>query len=367
MLRRRNDIDSYNQQESFIIDNNEYQTIGRDTVLLNINKSKCKHFVIPAKVISPNGNEYKVSNVAVHFNGRKWQLAKTISFDKGTDMQVIPISLIFLSKSIFYFPPRIKRVITDVMLHIKWPKIILDYSNKFISVMRNNIIMNNHPLELLHEQMARSRLYIRETLRIVGKRSFMSNKYIKYISIPPSTEIISAHAFQACINLQYIKFAKNSKLKKIGRFAFKGASITKLNIPSSVELIDHYAFSSCKNLSYITIYIDSKLIGIGDNAFEKLNIKSIYFPKTLTIFGKHTFKSCKKLTKIKLANDSQLLVINRHSFIDTSLELIVTPTAEYFIGNTDFKRRNDLFDVTMVWNKEKKIPEFGKILEKSIK
>lgn len=67
--------------------------------------------------------------------------------------------------------------------------------NQFISVMRKKNIMNLHPFEHLYDDSSRSRMFFRETIRIIGKCSFGLYNSLTSLVFPPSVEIIGDAAF----------------------------------------------------------------------------------------------------------------------------------------------------------------------------
>jgi len=76
-----------------------------------------------------------------------------------------------------------------------------------------------------------------------------------------------------------VVFSPDSKLRKIGKGAFRGCALETICIPSSVENIDDEAFRKCDQLKSVVFMADSQLQVISFNAFEGcLNLQTIESP-----------------------------------------------------------------------------------------
>lgn len=141
--------------------------------------------------------------------------ATTISFDESSEITTIPVTHINCCKSMFFLPPKIKRVKGEYRDHINEnmsPIIVCDKSNKFVSIENKRSIVNLHPFEVLYQHLIRKRISIRETTRIIGGGAFINNSVIESVVIPPSVVIITDFAFNECINLRRIEFSGDSAL-----------------------------------------------------------------------------------------------------------------------------------------------------------
>ena len=93
------------------------------------------------------------------------------------------------------------------------------------------------------------------TLTISGKgmmpenKTFKKNNKIKKVIIKDGITSISAHAFEDCKNLKYIKLPKT--IKRIGCKSFYNTSIENLTIPEGVEVIGEGAFNTCNYIKAI--------------------------------------------------------------------------------------------------------------------
>ncbi|OHT04191.1 hypothetical protein TRFO_28361 [Tritrichomonas foetus] len=205
----------------------------------------------------------------------------------------------------------------------------------------------------------------------IPPKSFHANKTIQSIMIPKSVEYIADNAFSES-TLISIVFEKDSKLKKIGNFAFEHSNIKCITIPKLVRHIGTRAFYNCiyltecdldegSNLQFIDIEAfcnteivkmclpgsilsirqsafkdTSKLIDfkfseisnleiIEDNAFQNSGITSFYIPETVKYIGKGAFNLCKSLTHFHFSHKSKLEIISESLFAESQIYFITIP------------------------------------------
>lgn len=313
------------------IDNIEYEISNSNFVVLKKIGKSCDHFIVPSDILHKNGSKYKVIGISQYFKTLKDGQIDVISFDKSTEIQIIPTNFIFSCSSSFYMPPNAKKVIKAHSKKINSPKILFDGKNEFISVISDFFIMNNHPLELVCQEFLRTRLIIRETMRIVAIKSFYSNNNIKSVIFPSSVEIIGAMSFYQCKNLINITFKGNSKLRRIEGSAFSGTSLFKISLPASLEEVLYDAFGDCQNLTSINLHKDSKLKSITNNVFDLKNIESFDFPASIELIGRDVFAAC-KISSISFPIDSRLIKIEENVFQNTKISSVVFPPSLEVIG-----------------------------------
>lgn len=118
------------------------------------------------------------------------------------------------------------------------------------------------------------------------------------IIIPDFIEIIGYSAFYECRRLKKIIIPANTKLKIIGKKAFK---CTKISIPSKVTKIGDWAFSSCYELHQIEIPNDSELQIIGEHALYEVPIETIFIPSQVTQIKNNAFDLCSELKTIQFS------------------------------------------------------------------
>lgn len=105
-----------------------------------------------------------------------------------------------------------------------------------------------------------------------------SDKINIKLEIENGVEEIKPFTFKGLSWIRQVSFEKNSKLKRIGEFAFANCNnLTSITIPNSVTSIGEYAFLDCRHLTSITI------------------------PSGVTSIGPYTFYGCSNLL-IKTSN-----------------------------------------------------------------
>lgn len=115
---------------------------------------------------------------------------------------------------------------------------------------------------------------------IVGKSNKNINDYdviifacreISNAFIPSFITRINQFAFSFCVNLNEVKFEKNSKLNSIGYCAFAFSMLKKISFPSQIKIIDDKAFLQCIKLKSITFKKPKKLKNDNSNQLNGQN------------------------------------------------------------------------------------------------
>ena len=75
--------------------------------------------------------------------------------------------------------------------------------------------------------------------------------------------LMIGRCFYWCRSLEEVIFADDSKLRHIGKEAFKWSGLKKITIPSGVETLDNEFFSGCKSLEEVIFANDCKHGRIG--------------------------------------------------------------------------------------------------------
>ena len=88
---------------------------------------------------------------------------------------------------------------------------------------------------------------------------------------------ICDNAFDGCSLLKEITFAKESRLKRIGAYAFLDSSIEAFLAPSALKEIGVMAFCKCYELSFVQL--NDGLESIGELAFWGAKIKNLKLPR----------------------------------------------------------------------------------------
>lgn len=124
--------------------------------------------------------------------------------------------------------------------------------------------------------------------------------YIKHVTIREGTEII----WDIC---------------------FRCSELAVVTIPASVEIISTEAFNFCMKLQRIIFAKDSRLIEIKDGAFSYCySLRKVNFPKTLRIIRKDAFSFCSSLVRVSFPHDSQLEEI-KEAFKETEIGSLSLP------------------------------------------
>ena len=98
------------------------------------------------------------------------------------------------------------------------------------------------------------------------------------VRIASSVEAINANCYKNCKSLEEVIFTNDSKLRHIGRNAFKKSGLKKIRIPREVETLGDECFEGSTFLAEVISADDSKLRRIGNRTFEISHLTSITIP-----------------------------------------------------------------------------------------
>lgn len=117
------------------------------------------------------------------------------------------------------------------------------------------------------------------------------------LNIPDNVEEIAEFACSELLELQHVKFTKDSNLKIIKPGAFSQCvNLKEIQIPDGVEVIGYSAFAQCIDLKKVGIPKSVKLI--GDYAFLRCyDLESIDLTN-VEYLGQKSFKDCASLKEI---------------------------------------------------------------------
>jgi hypothetical protein len=150
--------------------------------------------------------------------------------------------------------------------------------------------------------------------------------------IKSCVETISDGCFSSCDSLFEVTFELASKLKEIGKSAFKECAIKSIEIPSNVEVIGEECFYCCKSLCEVTFESGSKLKGISKSAFSNCAIKSIRIPSSVEVIREFCFSDCKSLCEVRFESVSKLKAIGNSAFYKCGIKSIRIPSNVEVIG-----------------------------------
>lgn len=149
-------------------------------------------------------------------------------------------------------------------------------------------------------------------LKRIGKKAFCTT-CIHVIELPKSVEELGICALTSSV-LYYALWDEDTRLRMIDYACFQKTSLRYIFIPPEVREIKDNTFKQCTNLSVVRFSTNSKLKKIGDYAFKMTNINSIHFPRTLEVFGKGCFEDCKILFHVIMPPRSNKLIIDPTAF-----------------------------------------------------
>lgn len=329
--------------------NYQYEEIDKNHVLLYDLMTDSDYLYVPA--VTKGGK--KIIGFSRNFTyDFKRKPFDAILFEKSSYIERVKVEMI--KSKYFYFPPRAKRVVSEFWLGKIAQTLKCNKDNRYISIIGKNNILNHHPLELHCQNFFRSRLSIRETVRIVGSISFYNSMNLKLIIFPSSVEKIGFCAFQECSCLNRVIFKNNSHLRIIDSCVFKMTSLISFDFPPTVERIGNDAFYECNKLSTITFPRDSKLNSIRGSAFEGTSIKSIDFPPSLEKIGEKAFFKCMSLKSISFPVESKLKSIEYLAFSLTRIKTVDFPSSLETIGENSFEMCTSLCSISFPKNSKLK-------------
>lgn len=194
------------------------------------------------------------------------------------------------------------------------------------AIISGNITtINSHAFDNC-KNLKRVEITIDSKLKKIGKYAF-SKTGIESFTISPHITQIEEGAFHSCSCLKTVKFHKDSKIRQISSHMFTYSSIESILIPSTINYIRDDAFFNCKNLKTIEFEQNSQLHIIGSNSFSFLKeIESISIPSSVTLIMKSAFYSCENMKLFKIPENSELRIIQKMAFWScSSIEKVFIP------------------------------------------
>lgn len=166
--------------------------------------------------------------------------------------------------------------------------------------------------------------------------------YYKYIVKGYSVEVTCAgyYTYNGVVSIP--EEVNKMKVKRIGKDAFSGCSVTSVIIPNSVESIDDYAFFRCGALKSITI--PNSVLTIGFAAFNESGLTSIIIPNSVEIIERSCFGGCKYLSSVTLSQYLDDLSEGLFSGCG-SLKSITIPNNVKKIGSSAFENCKNISSI----------------------
>jgi len=112
----------------------------------------------------------------------------------------------------------------------------------------------------------------------ISRKAFIDSRHLEKVIFPKSLTRINADAFLNCHRLKEIKFPYDSKLEKIGKFAFAFTQIEKVKLPNSIKVIGNRSFFNYSSLEILNIPDDLVYLP-KDRFLNSYNIKEIHISK----------------------------------------------------------------------------------------
>jgi hypothetical protein len=173
---------------------------------------------------------------------------------------------------------------------------------------------------------------------------------LRSVYIPAEVVDLGDNCFYGCKGISKVIFARNSRLRRIGKRAFDGSGLRKIRIPASVELLDEESFSRCKYLQKLTFESESRLQKFGSGVFTDKDVtapsrlKSICIPRSVEIIGAGCFENCECLFELLFEEGSRLRRIEDYAFgnafsPDANVKISIPASVNYigagcFMSNT---------------------------------
>lgn len=127
--------------------------------------------------------------------------------------------------------------------------------------------------------------------KVIDKRAFFENAYLKSIDLSNGSVMINDDAFNKCTNLETVIMPNTCK--GIRNYAFAKTAISSIKIPDGFNSISSYAFSSCSNLKKVD-FTNSNISYISNYAFYGTALTSLNnLPATIQEIGNGAFKDSK--------------------------------------------------------------------------
>lgn len=133
---------------------------------------------------------------------------------------------------------------------------------------------------------------------------------LQTVVIPKTVVEIQYAAFCGCTSLKTVKFAKGSKLKKLGNEVFTYSEsglgpvthgtmkLSSIKLPSSVQEIGERCFAGCSKMTDCGLANMKSLKTIGFEAFARTGLKKIYIPNSVRTLGESAFSECKSAKQV---------------------------------------------------------------------
>ena len=166
-------------------------------------------------------------------------------------------------------------------------------------------------------------------LTTIKQNAFSGCSKLSSINLPDGLGKIGPYAFDGCSALTHIDLPEAYTV--IDEEAFYGSGLTSLTLSSDITEIGEGAFGNCTALTSVTTYGDSKLAKIGNFAFSSdEQLATFMMPGRVREIGEGAFKYC-SLSKVSFSND--LEVLGDDAFYGNKLTEVEIPSSITSLGS----------------------------------
>lgn len=305
---------------------------------------------IPAKITSPNGNEYNV--VMDDYTFQDCQSLVRVYIEDGVSLAYDAFSGC-TNLTYVRLPEDSKKILGRMFQNctslqsIELPKSVEAIEQMaFAGCSSLNSISLPDNLRFIYDRafeecIALENIEIPDSVTLIDQKAFIRCTGLESVKLPSTLTKINELTFYECTGLSSIKMPDT--LQKISKHAFyKCENLESIEIPQSVTSIEQYAFAYCKKLKEITI--PDGVTQIEGSTFEHCeNLETVTMPDSVTSIGGSAFYCCYNLTDIGDLNNVR--EIQRYAFLSCkNLESISINNVE-IIADQAFRFCSKLNDI----------------------
>ena len=186
---------------------------------------------------------------------------------------------------------------------------------------------------------------------VIGQYTFINCGEMVKVSIPTKVTNIGDYAFNACAQLETVRFADDNKLAIIGNYAFANCiSLPEIQLSNTVTSIGDYAFSGCISLATVNssaegeLLLPENVVTIGEYAFQNLSlITKVVVPETVTSIGLGAFKGCNEIKDITLPFVGESISATYNNAVFGYIFGFQTTTSSTLVSGADYDYKNEVY------------------------